>query len=181
MMFERILKDLTTIADPQERSLREQLARLMATGQYEQWQEARLVFADWLADHERSVEEAAARANWKIDIHRPSSSTPEVILRNGFVVPSRRFWNLHVPICFPQKRVMKRRLNSQWFLGFAPWTLHCTKCSIKGARFTWMPERKMRTFLTDYRVSCPLGFFSLWYHDSAKPAENVALTPRPFA
>jgi len=131
------------------------------------WNVTRLVFADWLEDHDRA-EQYVARAEWKLAWHKPGIWVFEV-------------WGpVATNLLSSQRRKLLRRQNQQALLGFLPGSLRLLGYSPPQGQadyrydFSWCPKRSLDTFADGtfsghegIRLDTDLpnlsaGFASLW-------------------
>ena len=154
---------------------RQTLLALALRKDWASWDATRLIFGDWLEDHDLA-ERFVARANWKLVWHKTWVYQFEV---DGPVRQS---------VLSSQRRTLVRRLNYKPILGFLPGSLRLLSYRILGQglvrewgyryQFSWCPKRSATTFAdgtwrdetspnSDIRWDTHLpnlseGFASLW-------------------
>lgn len=152
--------------DREERAFRERLRKSVLAKDWAAFLGTRLVFADWLDEHDRTAEAAMTRAAW--ELARSVTSGGATYLWHGepwlFVfhaaVPNRPRW-----------QVIRRffgRTNAEWILGFSPRSLHFLSDDMPTTdpyllRLTWIPGRVQNTtWVREDTDLHPLGVASLW-------------------
>lgn len=167
------------VPDEKERAFRRQLCEAALELRWAEWEQTRLVFADWLSDRGGRLdllEESAARADWRLV---KLNTTPH--MRGGVRVGSTPwFWSFVVKADNLDLRPAYSRHNTRWLLGFPPGSLvlvnrasdesfDCKKYPREKwpLKFTWVRRRDRRRVnghenKGDVTASRPLGFLGVW-------------------
>ncbi len=160
---------------------RDELNRLLLSGDWTGWEQTCLIFADYL-EEQGSAEALMARSPWRLHI-------PKRNLKN---TSKSWFHTLHTTLPHPINISHLGRLigahNTRWYLGFAPYTLKLRVLSSGfsqggsyricpgGATFTWVPGRVRSRWHKVETTHLKEGLLELWLRPP-EPATFMPLFP----
>ncbi len=162
---------------------RDELNRLLLSGDWTGWEQTCLIFADYLEEH-GSAEALMARSPWRLHV-------PKRNLKN---TSKSWFHTLHTTLPRPINITRLDRLvgahNTRWYLGFAPYTLKLRVLSSGfrgrsegidrtcpgGATFTWVPNRVRSRWHKVETTYFKEGLLELWL-PPPEPATFMPLFP----